>query len=229
MPPQPQQPPTLTERYAFAQWLMQFPALTVMVFLRRDLGFRLLNPLRLLAVTGFLVVVSAFAQQGNANANPMVLLIFALVFFVLGIEQRIKSWFRLNRGVRQHSYYIGTSLYEFRRLPEFIHRNRRFSRFIDPLLCMLAGLVFYPISHAMTAWLFLSALSLRAIEFAVHEKYRNLDLDTIDGMIMAERQDQTVEHFENAEGTAPRPQSPGIPTGLGQDVEEHMKNRKTKQ
>src|ERR1039458_10787929 len=43
--PQPQQPPTLTERYAFAQWLMQFPALTVMVFLRRDLGFRLLNPL----------------------------------------------------------------------------------------------------------------------------------------------------------------------------------------
>ena len=91
MPPQPQQPPTLTERYAFAQWLMQFPALTVMVFLRRDLGFRLLNPLRLLAVTGFLVVVSVFAQQGNANANPMVLLIFALAFFVLGIVQWIKS------------------------------------------------------------------------------------------------------------------------------------------
>jgi hypothetical protein len=229
MPPQPQQPPTLTERYAFAQWLMQFPALTVMVFLRRDLGFRLLNPLRLLAVTGFLVVVSAFAQQGNANANPMVLLIFALAFFVLGIVQWIKSWFRLNRGVRQHSYYIGTSLYEFRRLPEFIHRNRRFSRFIDPLLCMLAGLVFYPISHAMTAWLFLSALSLRIIEYAVHQKYRDMDLDTIDGMIMAERQGQTVEYFENAEGTAQRPQSPDIPTGLGQDVEEHMKNRNNKQ
>jgi hypothetical protein len=56
-----------------------------------------------------------------------------------------------------------------------------------------------------------------------------MDLDTIDGMIMAERQGQTVEYFENAEGTAQRPQSPGIPTGLGQDVEEHMKNRKNKQ
>jgi len=55
---------------------MEFPALTVMVFLRKDLGFRLLNPLRLLAVTGFLVIVSVFVQQGNANANPMILLIF---------------------------------------------------------------------------------------------------------------------------------------------------------
>ena len=61
---------------------MEFPALTVMVFLRKDLGFRLLNPLRLLAVTVFLVVVSVFAQQGNATANPMMLLIFALAFFV---------------------------------------------------------------------------------------------------------------------------------------------------
>jgi hypothetical protein len=226
MPPQPQPGPTLTERYEFAKRLMEFPALTVMVFLRKDLGFRLLNPLRLLAVTGFLVVVSVFAQQGNANAHPMVLLIFALAFFVLGIVQWIKAWFRLNRGVRQHSYYIGTSQYEFRRLPEFIHRNRRFSRFIDPLLCMLAGLAFYPISHAMTAWLFLSALSLRTIEYAVHQKYRDMDLDTIDGMIMAERQGQTVEYFENAEGTAQRPQSPGIPTGLGEDVEEHIKRRK---
>jgi hypothetical protein len=93
---------------------------------------------------------------------------------------------------------------------------------------MIAGLVFYPISHAMTAWLFLSALSLRTIEYAVHQKYRDMDLDTIDGMIMAERQGQTVEYFENAEGTAQRPQSPGIPTGLGEDVEEHMKNRKNK-
>ena len=71
---------------------------------------------------------------------------------------------------------------------------------------MLAGLAFYPISHAMTAWLFLSALSLDTIKFTVHQKYRDMDLDTIDGMIMAERRGQTVEYFENAEGTAQRPQ-----------------------
>jgi len=69
MPPQPQPGPTFAERYEFAKRLMEFPALTVMVFLRKDLGFRLLNPLRLLAVTVFLVVVSVFAQQGNADAN----------------------------------------------------------------------------------------------------------------------------------------------------------------
>ena len=198
---------------------MEFPALTVMVFLRKDLGFRLESAPAACRHRLPGCCVSVFAQQGNSDANPMMLLFFALAFFVLGIVQWINAWFRLNRGVRQHSYYIGTSLYEFRRLPEFIHRNRRFSRFIDPLLCMLAGLVFYPISHAMTAWLFLSALSLRTIEYAVHQKYRDMDLDTIDGMIMAERQGQTVEYFlENAEGTAQRPQSPGIPTGLGRTL-----------
>src|ERR1017187_8282097 len=102
MPPQPQQGPTFREQYQFAQRLMEFPALTVMVFLRRDLGFRLMNPLRLLAVTGFLVVVSVFAQQGNADANPIFLLIFAGATFVLGIVQWIKSWWKLNRGIRQH-------------------------------------------------------------------------------------------------------------------------------
>src|ERR1035441_8326789 len=103
MPPQPQPSPTFREQYEFAQRLMEFPALTVMVFLRRDLGFRLMNPLRLLAVTGFLFVISVFAQQGNADANPIFLLFFAVCAFVMGIVQRIKSWWKLNRGIRQHS------------------------------------------------------------------------------------------------------------------------------
>jgi hypothetical protein len=228
MPPQPPQGPTFREQYAFAQRLMEFPALTVMVFLRRDLGFRLLNPLRLMAVTGFLVVISAFAQQGNADANPMFLLFFAVAAFVMGIVQRIKSWWSLNRGVRQHSYYIGTSLFEFDSLPDFIRRNRRFARFIDPLLCMLVGLVFYPISHALFAWLVLSGLSLRYFEYAVHERDRNLDLDTIDGLINAGRQGQTVEQFENVQDARPQQQATGIPTGLSDDVLEHLKRRKTK-
>ncbi len=64
---------------------MEFPkALTVMVYLRRDLGFRLMNPLRLMAVTGFLFVGSVFAQQGNSDANPMFLLFFAVGAFAFG-------------------------------------------------------------------------------------------------------------------------------------------------
>ncbi len=113
-------------------------------------------------------------------------------------------------------------------MPGFIRRNRRMERFIDPLLCMLIGLVYYPISHALSAWLVLSGLSLRYFEYAVHERDRNQDLDTMDGLINAERQGQTVEQFENVQDTRPQQQATGIPTGLGNDVREHMRNRRNK-
>ena len=228
MPPQPQKGPTFSENFAFAKWLMQFPALTVMVYVRRDLGFRLMNPLRLMAVTGVLIVISVFAQQGNPDTNPLFLVFFAVGALILGIGQRIKGWWKLNRGIQQHSYYIGTSLLRFRFLPDFVRRNRRVERFIDPIFFLLIGLAIYPIARALACWLVISALSLRYYEFAIHERDRDLDLDTIDGLINAENQSQTVEQYEDVQDTRPPQQATGIPTGLGQDVREHIRNRKNK-
>jgi len=216
------------ESYARAKWLMQFPALSVMVFFRHDLGYRLLDPVRVLGITIFLVFFGVLAQPGNESAEPIALFYFGGAFFVLAVAQRIKRWLQFNRAVRQHSYYIGTSPFAFRWLPAFMRRNRRVARFIDPLFCALVGAACYPLSHALAGWLFFSAFCLRAYEFMIYERDRNLDMDTIDGLINAENQGQTVEHFENAEGTAPRPQSSGIPTGLGYDVQEHIKRRRPK-
>lgn len=42
------------ESHAFVQWAMKFPALTLMVLSRPDIGYRLLNPLTLIAVFGLL-------------------------------------------------------------------------------------------------------------------------------------------------------------------------------
>jgi hypothetical protein len=95
--PQPQNP-SFREQYATAQWLMRFPALTVMVFLRRDLGYRLLNPAWLIAGTGFLFVITVLTQPHNEDANPIDLLFFALGALILGIYQRVKRWRELNRG-----------------------------------------------------------------------------------------------------------------------------------
>ena len=228
MPPQPEQPKSFREQYAFALWLCQFPALSVMVFLRRDLGYRLLNPLSLIAVTGLLVVVSVLAQPGNADARPVFLIVFALCFFSLGMFQRLKRWRELNRDVRQHSYYIGTSPFDFHWLPMIFRRNRRLARFIDPLFCALIGAAFIPFSHALAMWLLFSAFCLRAYEYAIHKKERHLNLDTLDGLIVSEAQAETVERFEPTPGARPQPPSSGIPTGMGQDVGEHIKRRKTK-
>jgi hypothetical protein len=114
MRPQPNQGPTFMQQYAMAKWFMQFPALTLMVFLRRDIGYRLLNPLVLLAVFGLLAVVAILAMPGNAAAGPVGLLIFAALGFFSGIAQKIRRWRDLERNVRLHSYYVGTSPFDQR-------------------------------------------------------------------------------------------------------------------
>jgi hypothetical protein len=228
MPPQPQSGPTFRESYETAKWLMQFPALSVMVFFRHDLGYRLLDPLRVLGITIFLIFFGVLAEPGNEAAGPIALFYFGLGFFVLAMAQRIRRWFQFNRAIRQHSYYIGTSPLAFRWLPEFMHRNRRVARFLDPLFCALVGLACYPLSHALTCWLLFSAFCLRAYEHMIHERDRNLEMDSIDGLIHAERQGQTMEQFENVQEARPQNQATGIPTGLGPDVREHIQRRKTK-
>ena len=53
---------------------------------------------------------------------------------------------------------------------------------------------------------------------------RNWDLDMVDGLINAEIQSETVEHFERPPDAQQQPAS-GIPTGLGEDIQENMKRR----
>jgi hypothetical protein len=222
--PQPQNP-SFREQYATAQWLMRFPALTVMVFLRRDLGYRLLNPAWLIAGTGFLFVITVLTQPHTEGANPIDLLFFVLGALILGIYQRVKRWRELNRGIPQHSYYIGTSPFDYRWLPMFCRRNRRMARLADPIFCALIGLAVFPCSRALAMWLVFSGFCLRSLEYAVHQKQRNRDLDTIDGLINAEIQSETVEHFERPTDAQQQPAS-GIPTGLGEDIQNQIKRKK---
>ncbi len=211
-----------------AKWLMQFPALSVMVFFRHDLGYRLLDPHRVLGITIFLVFFGVLAQPGNESAEPIALFYFGICFLVLAIAQRIKRWFQFNRAVRQHSYYIGTSPFAFRWLPSFMHRNRRVARFVDPIFWFLIGLALFPFSRVLACYLMFAAFCLRTYEYHIHDRERGLDLDTVDGLIHAERQGRTVEQFENVQDARLQNQATGIPTGLGQDVREHIKRRQRK-
>jgi len=229
MPPQPQQQgPTFREQYAFAKWFMQFPALTLMGLSRRDVGYRLLNPLLHIAVDGSLALVGILAEPGHEDVRPIDLLIFALLSFCAGLAQRIHRWWELNAAVRQHSFYIGTSPFNFRWLPKIFRRNRRMARFIDPIFWFLIGLALFPFSRVLACYLMFAAFCLRTYEYIIHQRERNLDLDAVDGLINAELQGETVEQFENVQDTRPQQQATGIPTGLGQDVREHIKRRKGK-
>lgn len=218
---------SFSENYRLAQIAMEYPAITVLPYLCKNLGYRLMSPLRLLALTVFLVVVSTLAIPGsNATTNPRFLLYFALVSFVLGIIARIKAWWSLNRGVRQHSYYIGDArCLRFSWVPDFFRRHRRAEKILNPAICLGAGMAFYPISHALSAWLFLSAVSIRYVEYAIQLKFLNSDLDTLDSMITAERQGQVIEQFQNPSGVWQKPPSAGVNTGIGPDIEGQVSHK----
>jgi len=227
-PPQPSQSPTFSQQLAFTQWLMQFPALSVMVFLRRDLGYRLLNPLSLIGITAVMLTIAVLAEPGEADTRPGDLLVFALLAFFLGFGQRLQRWREVNRHVRQHSYYLGTSPFDFAWLPAFSRRNRRVARFADPLFCVLAGLLLFQVSRLLAMWLVGSGVCLRVFEYIVHQRERNLNLDMVDSLLLSEKRGLTVERFEGTQ-TDGRPQSAAaVPTGLGTDVQEQIARRKTK-
>ena len=217
------------QRYAMAQWFMQFPALTLMVFLRSDIGYRLLNPGVLLAVFGLLAVVAILAMPGNQTARPVGLLIFAVLGFFSGIAQKIRRWRDLERNVRQHSYYVGTSPFD-QWLPA-LRRQRRSARLLDPLCCTAIGFALLPISSALALWLIFSAFCLAAHENAIFNRKRTQELDTGDGMIDSQIQGEYVERYSEptTDGQTP-PAEAGVQTGISDDiseqVSEQVKNQK---
>lgn len=207
------------ETYAFVQWGMKFPALTLMVLTRTDIGYRLLNSLTLMAVFGLLAVVTILATPGNEAAHPEHLLMFAGVGFVSGLVQKIRRWCDLNRGVIHHSYYIGTSRLNFPWLPHCFRRNRRVSRYCEPALFAGIGIALFPYSHALAMWLIFAAFCLRGFEDQVFRRERNRDLDLIDNIITAEEQTRVLEQYEQAQNLPKHQASPGIPSGLAPDVQ----------
>lgn len=221
------------QNYYMAQWLMQFPALTVMVWLRCDLGYRMVSPARIVPVTLFLFVVSVLAGNGDTTKRLWGLLIFAGLTLALTIYQRVRRWFELGQRVRQHSYYLGTSLFShIRWLPESLRYERRLERFADPFAIGVIGYAVVHFSPPLGCWLLLSAVCLRCYEWAIHMRDLNLNMDILDGMIRSEQQNQTVEEFETQSGWHKNAASGGLPTGLSDDIESQItisvKQRKTK-
>jgi hypothetical protein len=213
------------EQYRFVERIMEFPALTLMVLLRRDIGYRMLNPFALGGVTGLVFVIAVLATPGNEAARPMDLAFYAVAVFILGMAQRIRRWWQLNQNERQHSYYIGSSPFDFRWLPNFVRRNRRVARFIDPIVCMLIGLALIRFSPALGGWLIFSAFALRSFEYSVHCHKRNRQLDLVDGLVVSERQADIIEQYEQGPWSRQRTEQ-GIPTGMDDDVRENIKRRR---
>ena len=218
---------TFSDKMEMMRNLMVFPALTVMVLLRKNLGYRLLNPLHICGMALLLFVVGALAIN---TPRHEALQWFAGAVLFLGIGQRVRRMIDAWRGIRLHSYYIGDSMFVSKRMPKFLRRNRRFTRFFDPFVCIIVGVLLLEPCRPLGAWLILSGFALRVLESTVHKRSENRDLDTIDGMIASEVQAETVEEFMDGPDDRRQHQdaAEGIPTGLSSDIQRKIDQNRRK-
>lgn len=221
---QPDREMSLMEKMEAMRGMMGFPAMTVMVFLRHNLGYRFLHPGHLLSMGGILFVLGALAQD---SPNHEALMLFGVLVPVLGLAQRFRRWLEIRRGVRLHSFYIGDSIFEAKWFPNFLKRKRRFTRIFDPLACVIGGACLLGVCPSLGMWLVFSGFALRVVEDTVYRQELNRDLDTLDGMIVSEVQAETVDRFAEppAEVRQQQESNEGIATGLSEDIQQKIKQR----
>src|SRR5580658_8711394 len=102
---QPTQELTLSEKAKIVQYLAMFPALSIMVFIRRKIGYRMLAPSRLFGIAMFLWFINGICNIGFLVFQPAGLLFsdFPTVMLMFGFFQRFRRWNALCRGERWHT------------------------------------------------------------------------------------------------------------------------------
>ncbi len=224
---------TWWDRINVIRTLSLFPAITVMVFIRRKLGFRMMKPTWLVTLTIIMLTVTAVAHQ-VAEPFAVLMVAYALAMLGLGLWQRWQRWKELCNGERWHTFSPGISYLETLPWPPFMKSHRRVNRFVDPAVVLIAGLIIgLLLSHGLGIWIMFSSFFLYVFEQDLYEKQLNHDLDTLDGLFAAEVQAEVVKHFEGGQAAEERQQTieetAGIPTGLAPDIHKQVELRRAKQ
>jgi hypothetical protein len=216
------------------QYLAIFPAITIMVFMRRKLGFRMLKPSRLITMAFILMFINSLSN-GLPFVQPCGYIFEKFPWLMLAVAflERYRRWRELCNGERWHTLSPGISYFEFLPLPAFLKSHRRIYRFVDPAACFIAAmLIGIFISRPLAKWVAFSSFALFIFEQTLFDKQLDRDLDILDGLVVSEVQAETVEHF-----SGPQPQeeqrtlqdTAGIPTGVAFDIHRQIELLRAKQ
>jgi len=235
---------TFKEKADYIAGLAFYPALTLMVFLRIGLGYRLVKPHILVIMAVIIVSLPSFAGYmpadysgyapkslgvlESARGHNFEVTLFAVLMVICGLYQRRLRWVDLNQGRLWHSYSRGGSWLRLllpRQLPEHI-----IHRFIDPLACYIVGLIAYNSIAYLGWWLMMSAVCLLFYEAWAYQKAINSLLDMQDGLCESEEQRKEIALFSSESNEISLPtrleESAGIPTGLAPDIQAHIQKRR---
>jgi len=228
--------------------ILSYPALTILIFCRRRVGFRTIRPFQLVLM--FLLMQSIppiFSQHctlvngcSGGSPNSEAFSYFTWVMLIVGFVQRWIRWRELASGKPWHSYSRGISYFEFiSRIPLPIPGFRRIPitfiyRIVDAVavacIAMLIGGI--PGFHGLAQWLFFSAMCMLFVENYVYDKQLDRELDLLDAMVEGEMHSRLVQKFSGvAQGQVVSPglgDTAGIPTGIGPDIVRQVEARRTK-
>jgi hypothetical protein len=231
---QPNNDLTLSEKMKIVQYLAILPALTIMVFTRRKLGFRMLKPARLIGMAFFLSFLNDLSNLlPFSHGAGVIFSEFPLVMLIFGFGQRYRRWKELCRGERWHTYSPGISWLELLPLPAMLKAHRRIYRFVEPISCFIFSMFFgIFFSQPLARWFAFSAFAMFIYEQSLFDRQLDRDLDILDGLVAAEVQTQTVDHFAGSqpdEEQRTMEETAGIPTGVAFDIHKQIETLRAKQ
>jgi hypothetical protein len=214
----------MDQKAAVLNRIVLYPASNVATLVRHDMGARLVSQNVGLCSLG-LFFLSAFMFP---TLDRLALRIFAGLILVSGMEQRFKRWREFGKGIRTHSYSLGSSIFNRARLPAFFKRNRRIESTIDPGLFVVIGFFMHSYTPILGGWLIISGVCLFVTEVAVQHRELNEKQDLVDGMVKSEIQTETVDQFAGAAPAQLRAQAAGsgLSTGIGADIAHKIKRRR---
>jgi len=222
---------TFWQKLEIIRAVSMYPALTLMVFTRRKIGFRILK-INGIVIMGLIMLFVASLVSSNSDTSGAPLTVFALAMIGMAIFQRTMRWRDLTQGVRWHTYCVGISYLEMVPWPPVIASHRRVYRYIEPVACFLVGmLISWIISRPLGIWIMFSSLALSVFEQTLFEKHLERDLDILDGLISAEVQGETAKFFDGPQpGEKQRTleDTAGIPTGVAPDIHRQVEIRRAK-
>ncbi|SMF97903.1 hypothetical protein SAMN02949497_4759 [Methylomagnum ishizawai] len=231
---------TLNQKVHFVVTLLSYPALSIMVFMRRKMGLRQLSSIKLgitaLVMFGYSEILPMAGKFTNALARTEESLKYffplAVAMVIVGTLQRWQRRRDLKKGKMWHSYSLGLSWFEFLPIRDDLVRL-----YIDPIACIIiACIVGYTLSPLLANWLIFSTISLVAVEVWTREQQFNALLDMVDNLVESEIRSANTEFFLRNDPTlvaSPPPhrnleETAGIPTGIAPDIEAQIQRRKAR-
>lgn len=206
------------------QKISSIPALPMMLFLRKRIGFR-----RVKLTYIFIIAAGIYFLGAFLHSFPLMLYGFAVLG--VGYYQNWTSWHVLINSVEDHhTYSDGISWFEYLPFADFMYKEERIHRFVDTFAGYTIALVFFIIPPLRSAfWVPLIATMFLTIHSQYAYEYRlNHFLDMNDAQVDSLAQlSITKRKRQNKSGSLrlSDPESFGIPTGIGDDIAEIIQKR----